>query len=107
MHFYCGCGNRISDVADRLPYKAYFLADEDDGRYADAMEAAIRDESLPIDKRVDEVVIHLQVRYLSRCIFQCPECGRLWVDDNDNRLHSFLPEGPVDKQLLAASREDD
>lgn len=113
MHFGCSCGQRIHDNADCLPYKAYLLPDQDEGSYCDELEQIIRNESLSLDERVDRAVISLQVRYLSRCIYQCPNCGKLFVDDRDEscrQLHVFLPEGEqdaADKQLLSSSRLPD
>ena len=106
MHFYCTCGRCIHDITDNIPYKAYLLSDEDEDRYCEAIEAVMRTEDLTMDERVNRIVISLQTRYLSRCIYQCPDCGKLFVDDNDYKLHSFVPEEPVDKQLLTAARED-
>lgn len=106
MHFWCGCGRRISDTTDRLPYKACFLANEDEIDYCDALEQLIKDENLSAEEKAMRAAVTLQVRYLCRCIYQCPDCGRLFVDDHDYKLHSFVPEEPVDKHLLTASREE-
>ena len=106
MHFYCGCGRRISDTTDLLPYKACFLSNEDEIAYCDTLEQIIKDESLSLEERAYLAVVTLQVRYLSRCMYQCPDCGKLFIDDNDYKLHSFVPEEPVDKHLLTAARED-
>lgn len=63
------------------------MSDEDEDRYCETIEAVMRDESLTVDERVNRIVISLQTRYLSRCIYQCPDCGKLFVDDNDSGFH--------------------
>ena len=106
MHFYCGCGRRISDTTDLLPYKACFLSNEDEIAYCDTLEQIIKDEGLSLEERAYRAVVTIQVRYQSRSKYPLPDCGKLFIDDNDYKLHSFVPEEPVDKHLLTAARED-
>ena len=105
MHFYCPCGNRISDTTDNIPHKAHLLPDQDMISYCAALEQIVQTENLSIEEKLNQIIIEIQGHYLSRCIYQCPNCGRLFVDDTSHNLHSFLPEGLVDKYLLAASKD--
>ena len=104
MHFYCPCGNRISDTTDNIPHKAYLLPDQDKISYCAALEQIIQAEHLSVEEKLDQILVRLQGHYLSRCIYQCSCCGRLFVDDTSYNLHSFLPEAPIDKHLMASSK---
>lgn len=33
-------------------------------------------------------------------MYQCPECGRIFIDDIDGNFHVFVPEETNNKQLL-------
>lgn len=104
MHFYCPCGNRISDTTDNISHKAYLLPDQDKISYCAALEQIVQAENLSMEEKLDQILVRLQGHYLSRCIYQCSRCGRLFVDDTSYNLHSFLPEAPVDKHLTASSK---
>ncbi|WP_338542496.1 hypothetical protein [Paenibacillus tundrae] len=41
MHFYCYCGNRISDTTDYLSYKGYVISDQDEFDFLDEIDRAI------------------------------------------------------------------
>ncbi len=85
MHFYCKCGNRISDTRDNLPYSARVVADVDLYDYWEAWERRGRGQALgslmdPMD--------------YEKVIFQCDKCGRIYFDDPDDPrcFISFTPE---------------
>ena len=90
MHFYCACGNRISNVSYNLPYSARLVADVDVEDYWEAWEGTGRGQPLgclsyPMD--------------YEKIMFQCEECGRIYFDDPDdpNRFIAFAPE---DKNVM-------
>jgi len=110
MHFYCGCGRRISDTTDLLPYKACFLSNEDEIAYCDTLEQIIKDESLSLEERAYRAVVTLQVRYLSRCMYQCPDCGKKLSVFGESRVKEtaakyelpILSQLPIDPKLTEA-----
>ena len=104
MHFYCPCGNRISDTTDNIPHKAHLVPDQDVISCSAALEQIVRAENISIEEKLEQIIVRIQGHYLSRCIYQCPNCGRLFVDDASHKLHSFLPEEPIDKHLTASSK---
>ncbi len=108
MHFYCTCGYRISDTTDFLSYKAYMLADQDQDDFFDGMEKLIKDDSLSREECAERVVIRHANDYLKRNIYQCPQCGRIFIEDNEEngfKLHIFAPEGDVNKKLLTSAKD--
>lgn len=85
MKLHCSCGNVMADNSDMLSYKAHFIADRD---YDD------RDDSN-------------QGLLLERTMYQCWECGRLWVDDQDNNPRCFEPASPdTPKDILNSTLKD-
>ena len=101
MHFYCTCGNRISDTTDFLSYKAYFYADQDLEDLTDSIEKEIMNESLSREKCVDNIICGHMFNYNHRNMYLCKQCGRLFVDDlTGKHFHIFAPEGEVNTQLL-------
>lgn len=101
MHFYCNCGNRISDTSDFLSYKGYLLADQDEEDYYDAIEQEIKNEKITKDECVSNIVINLGVDYLGRALYQCKDCGRLFIEDESGEnFYTFVPEGEINKHVL-------
>lgn len=112
--FGCTCGYTIVDITDFLPYKAYFLSDEDTetsmelvvnrlAKFVEAREQGKQDEFLA------ELMPYLKsdgMRTLIRNLFspptfsmgrgmyECDECGRIWMQaqPHTNEWVSYLPE---------------
>jgi hypothetical protein len=105
MKIRCFCGNVIRDQTDYIPYKAYFVADQD---YFDLIELieeelALSFKSLvgtpPTAGQADSLgrlshVLRDAMSLYKRPMFQCCNCGRLCLEDPDNRraLQWFQPE---------------
>ncbi|XYH93634.1 hypothetical protein ACMHYB_38080 [Sorangium sp. So ce1128] len=75
---------------------------DEQGRYP-----AIDDEVIdPLaDGRLSkEAAYHHARRIISqsaRFMWQCPDCGRLYIDGLDGQLRCFIPDGePVDREIL-------
>ena len=114
--FQCYCGNIIRDQTDNLPYKAEYFADEDyeahDGELVTFLihlveatekgeQAAFRrefpnPEDLDISDFIGDNIIGFQAKF-GRFLYECEECGRLWVqyDRRRNRYTSYLPETEI------------
>jgi hypothetical protein len=119
LKFLCNCGNEIRDQTDYLSYKAYFYADQDFDEVTEGTQQPVRDVSkLLRPKRTspeeEQRVINLAldsvsrpfVQY-SRHVYQCLECGRVYIEDDERNLQSFLPEdrGSVRRVLLSTEGE--
>lgn len=102
MHFYCTCGNRISDTTDFLSYKAAIMANQDEQDFFDEIEKEIKDEQITREECVDRVLLQHTGKYLNRNMYQCSQCGRLYVEDATYNFHVFAPEGEASKQLLTS-----
>ena len=82
MKFACACGNVIRDQTDYQPHKAHLISDQD---LFEALEIS--------DTRSRE-----WFPSLTRALYECRRCGRLWLEANGDDLIAFIPEkhsGPV------------
>lgn len=113
-HFACTCGYPIVDITDFLPYKAYFLPDEDTessldrvvnllAEFVEAREQGKQDEFLArhepwlssddLRKLIRNLFSHPTFG-LGRSMYECDKCGRIWMNAHPgtNELVSYLPE---------------
>ncbi|MBQ5310649.1 MAG: hypothetical protein ILP19_01235 [Oscillospiraceae bacterium] len=102
MHFSCKCGYVFHDTTDNESFKGWLLADEDLDEFADIIQAG--DNAPPEGEHwFSDTYDRLITQDLfMRTIFQCPECGRIFIDDPDDpRLFCcFAPEGNTKKELF-------
>lgn len=102
MKLHCPCGAVILDIADSVANKAHLIPDQ---RWLALLEE--------IDGVIEDVAGHparaeaacMKVRRLltTRLVYQCRECGRLFVDDGANDTHEFLPAtGETGREILGA-----
>ena len=98
VKFSCTCGEVLCDQTDFLPHKARLVADED---WFDLFD--IVDELTTTGARDPDEFTRRTLGYW-RDVFQCPACGRLYLQTQD-RLHEFVPaEASTPKDLLAGVR---
>jgi hypothetical protein len=89
MKIRCSCGEVIVDQTDYISNKARLIADQDwEDFLVGAGNTGKADWSL------------------SRAIYQCGACGRLYVDDQDGNLRSFLPEENALNILSSVKKEN-
>ncbi|WP_284324019.1 hypothetical protein [Cypionkella aquatica] len=88
MKINCACGAIIVDQSDKLPHKAHIIGDKDYLDFLDSIDAAIEDTS------ADKARVAMQIRRAetSRLAWECSTCGRLYLNDANNKLVAYLPE---------------
>lgn len=103
MHFLCPCGNDIHDTSDCLSYKASIIADQDEEELWEILEKAEKPHNDKIDIATEVM------RLLHRNVYQCPECGRIFLEDAADRfeLKCFEPAEDVGKRMLISARGED
>lgn len=102
MHFYCRCGYRISDTTDFISYKARIIADQDWDDFLDRIVEAIESCETDREKVVDD--FYSNTLGVEKAMYQCPDCGRIFIDGEGNSLYSFGAEEPVKKDLLLSAK---
>lgn len=100
MHFLCPCGNDIHDTSDCLSYKAGIIADQDEEKLWEILEKAEQPHTEKMNTAVEVMSL------LRRNIYQCPKCGRIFLEDaaDGYELVCFEPVGNVNKKMLISSR---
>ena len=103
MKIECHCGALIIDQTDALSNKAHFIPDQAWDGVQEALETEVVDP-LAGRRLARDGAYHRARGILSRAvrgIWQCGECGRLYVDDPGRKLHCFAPETPAtDRRVL-------
>jgi hypothetical protein len=101
MKFHCPCGHEIYDGPDQNRNIGHLIPDQDWFRLLDAIDAAIEGDH-PTSK--DKEAACMSVRYLigdiSRRIWQCSECGRLWINDLERKQQEFSPVTEAGNKIL-------
>jgi hypothetical protein len=102
MKFLCECGHVIRDQTDNLPYKAHSYPDQSmEALYAAIdrlMKSPAPSDLLQRDERMRAIVFPKG----GRIMYQCPDCGRLYIADK-GKLHCFKSEfGDAPKTLFQA-----
>jgi hypothetical protein len=115
MKFSCACGMTLRDQADFLPHKAHFVADQDLFDLYDELEthvahlasrvAGARGEGAERTKAEEACLASLFASFEAyhRAMYQCPSCGRVYVDDQGHKLHRFDVDDPAPRRDLLGS----
>lgn len=90
MKILCECGGVIVDQTDYLPNKGYIISDQDWFDFMDAMDNAIEKSgpSQAEKERACMKIRSLAIR-LTKIIYQCNKCGRLYISNNDDKLEIY------------------
>lgn len=94
MKIRCHCGTAIIDQTDDVPNKAHLIPDQDWLATLDAIDAEVL---LPLSGGlIGEDAASMRTRSIigraARGVWQCRECGRLYLDGPDGRLRCFAPD---------------
>jgi len=117
MKIGCYCGGTIHDGTDYLPTKAHFVSDEDFfdlldelTKVIDLVSASSSSEGVeeqwkfllwgkkleyelpqrPLREIADSAIHNIMGRY-TRIMYQCNQCGRLYINDWNHQLHCYEP----------------
>ena len=94
MHFSCQCGILIHDTADNLPYKGKIIADQDFNTLWDLIEKLEK-------QHIDRIDVYNKIHdLLMREIYQCPKCGRIYIENQAQNydLVGFQMESPEQQE---------
>ncbi|MFH1812475.1 MAG: hypothetical protein ABIJ09_27330 [Pseudomonadota bacterium] len=107
MWFECDCGREIKDNGDGLSYKARWIADEDWCSFWDAIDDAV-EKSGPTPREKTRACLGLRKKFLFKALYQCPDCGRVHVDGDEDDVLTFEPDDENDKKhILSRTRRDE
>ncbi|MBQ6553828.1 MAG: hypothetical protein IJR45_00820 [Firmicutes bacterium] len=88
MKIICRCGNIIPDIVENVPNKAWYISDKDTSLLFDSLYDAL----ISNEKNKDKLYIELcgKISKLSYCAYRCPECGRLYIEDEKRELKEYI-----------------
>jgi hypothetical protein len=109
MKFNCICGEVIRDQSDYLPNKAYVVPDESYFDLLDFIDDAI-EKSGPTaaDKEAAAMRVRGKITGITRHMFQCSGCGRIYVDGppKSSIVYRFDPANEAVPTQLLRKRND-
>lgn len=103
MKIDCTCGATIFDGTDSLPHKAHLTPDQDVHGVWDGIDENVIDPVASGALTVEAAYNKSRTIITSptRAMWQCTECGRLYIDGPDRDLHCFVPQNDeTDKRIL-------
>ncbi|MEO3945520.1 hypothetical protein [Gorillibacterium sp. CAU 1737] len=107
MNFRCECGQRIHDNTDYLSYKGYLLSDQDQFDLFDEIDDAI-ENSGPSSRDKEEASMRIRslLSALLKTVYQCSNCGNIFINDDLHRLDMFRRANPGNQNLLESALGD-
>lgn len=103
MKIGCHCGETILDQTDYLPHKAHIIPDQD---WFVAFDGIDDEVIKPVaEGRISKDAACMHARRIvsrnARLMWQCRDCGRLYIEQRDGQLRCFAPEGhQPDREIL-------
>lgn len=92
MKIQCTCGALIVDQTDHLPHKAHVIPDQEWEALLAAVDHAI-ERSGPGARAKEAACMAAREAFsrAARLAWQCRQCGRLWMDDQQHEAREFVP----------------
>ena len=106
MKIDCSCGASIVDQTDYLPHKGHLIPDQEWFAVFDAIDADIIDAlaSGRLSRSDAYQLAREIIRRASRLMYQCRSCGRLFIDDTERDLQSYVPATEETSREIFRSR---
>jgi len=106
MWFDCRCGVTIKDNTDSVRHKGHLTPDQDLYAVWDGMDEQIIDRvvSGELPAKDAYVVSRDIMASPTRSMYQCFNCGRLYIDGPDGKRHCFVPESDATDKGILRSR---
>jgi hypothetical protein len=99
----CHCGATVSDSTDYLPHKAHFTPDQDLYGVWDGIDDEVIDRVASGELSVGDAYMKSRRIFAAptRLMWQCIQCGLLYIDGPDGQLYCFVPENEeTEKRIL-------
>jgi hypothetical protein len=118
MKIHCVCGYSISDTTDMIEYKARLIPDQDFYDLMDRIFSEARSllsaakpyvDTLDYKQALDALrnAISEPLWEYTREMWQCEQCGRLYLEGEGPYVHPFKPEeDPFPRGLLRSTAGD-
>lgn len=103
MKIGCHCGATIIDSMDCISHKAHLTPDQSVFEVMDGIDSEVIDPVSSNDLAPEKayMVSRRIIACPTRLMWQCTECGRLYINGLDGELHCFVPESDrTDRRIL-------
>lgn len=105
----CKCGNILFDSTDNLPYKGYIISDKERFKMYDLVDELIetdntQKESLMMTFRKNVSIGKSYIRLKE--VYQCPQCGRILIENIPGQYYFFFARGKQKRNLLDYDGEE-
>ena len=105
MKFLCDCGYMFRDQTDDLPFKGYIYPDQSQEKLYEAINKIFASERPSDDVKFDEMINDIVSPKGIRTIYQCPECGTIYINEDKGKLSAFSPKSNnASKNLLKGGK---
>lgn len=97
----CVCGNPIPDISDGQSFKGYILSDKELFPFYDFADEMIESdhpdrEALCMTFRKEVGAGYIRLKR----VYQCFECGRILIENEDGEFSVFAPENHDNTKVL-------
>jgi len=106
MKIGCYCGAVILDISDYLPHKGHLIPDQNWFDTYDAVDEIINRATTG---QISKEEAYWQARQVigksARTVYECNECGRLFIEDRERTLQCYVPEKQVSSKEILRSKD--
>lgn len=105
----CKCGNILPDITDNLPYKGYIISDKELFKMYDFVDELIEtgnDQKEPFMMTFRKNVCVGKKYIRLKEVYQCPQCGRMLIENIPGEYSFFAPEENSKRNLLDYGGEE-
>ena len=99
MKIKCTCQNIIHDQTDYLKNKGHLISDIQWFDFWDSIDEAI-ERSGDSAKEKEEACMELRKQNLFKTLWECPNCGKLFVDQKNGDLFEYSPDNKSYNSVL-------
>ena len=104
VEFECECGGGVFPAStDNRSYVAHYIADQDYDEFSTLVDDGI-EKSGPSNREKDAACMAWR-KFQMPLLWQCRNCGTLFVEDQDRQRHKFVPHGRSVPKALFARRD--
>ncbi len=106
MKIGCPCGASIVDQTDDLPHKGHLIPDQDWFAIYDSLDEEVIDALVSgrLERSAACNLARETIRRTSRLMYQCRDCGRLFIDDLRGDLQCYVPASEETSREILRSR---
>ena len=106
MKITCHCGHLIPDQTDSLPHKAHLIPDQNWEQLWEQIDTTVLDKlgAGKIDVDAAATILRTLISNSSRSMYQCSQCGRLYLNGSQGRLHCYQRNTEADSLTILQSK---